>query len=603
MQNNVTNLSQKLQRSLDNNYNVVDMPAVIEIISSLEKTAVTKELLETTRLAKYINELRRKTTNPSLAKRAKDLLKKWRNSILPDAMPANNGQIRSSSAMSVSLSGTERSDSPLGPRSSKKRPASSTPPDSRGAKRALANGQREFEFSDNSNCFVKDSRKCDVIFINSDSNSSLPEITSVGVEPYDMGHSNDAQDGASTPGGGTQSLQPKKRGRKKGSKNHKNLVIAAEESFTNKMAVSRNSKVKTTQELLADLQNRTVATPPTAKVSTHQDIQLRAAQLTESLSRIDQKLNPQKQLRNASILRPSSNHTNKTTPHRTPALVSENWSARSSPEIVTNITVSDDEIVDVEGTDTVAEPPVPAEPLTVESLLGQLPPIDLSFLTEEDEDSPVCQCPLPPVAELPNPQESRITVQIVGDGAEPPETSVFAPPSPEVIKVETSETGSECDSKVVVKTDVGDSALVEDASDSELDELLVSKCPAKLFLRDKYNLDVGETEQVPVLHSECVSNVNGNFGASSPDVEPADSRLGDPNNIVPSLSSQRLSRTQPDENFDKYSISIGGSVDARPAPTCDRTDSHSNFHEWHETLDLRSYNDELLRVLPYVIID
>lgn len=606
MQNNVTNLSQKLQRSLDNNYNVVDMPAVIEIISSLEKTAVTKELLETTRLAKYINELRRKTTNPSLAKRAKDLLKKWRNSILPDATPANNGQIRSSSAMSV----TERSDSPLGPRSSKKRPASSTPPDNRAPKRTVANGQREFEFSDNSNCSVKDSRKSDVIFINSDSNSSLPEITNVGVEPYDLGHSNDAQDGASTPGGGPQSI-PKKRGRKKGSKNHKNLVIAAEESFTNKMAVSRNSKVKTTQELLADLQNRTVATPPTAKVSTQQDIQLRAAQLTESLSRIDQKLNPQKQLKNASILRGErlSNHTNKTTPHRTPTVVSENWSSRSSPEIVSNIIVSDDEIVDVVGTDPVAEPLVPAEPLTVESLLRQLPPIDRSVLTEEDEDSPVCQCPLPPVVELPDPQASRITVQIVGDAAESPEVSVFAPPSPEAIKVEKSEkieTASESDSKVGVKTDLGDvggSALEGDASDSEQDELLVSMCPAKIFLRNKYNLDVTELEQVPVLHSECVPNVNGNLGALPPGPELADSRLGDPDNIVPSLSSQRLSRTQPDENFDKYSISIGGSVDQPPAPSCDRTDSHSNFHEWHETLDLRSYNDELLRVLPYVIID
>lgn len=39
--------------------------------------------MQTTRLAKYINQLRRKTTNEQLARRSKNLLKKWRNMLMP----------------------------------------------------------------------------------------------------------------------------------------------------------------------------------------------------------------------------------------------------------------------------------------------------------------------------------------------------------------------------------------------------------------------------------------------------------------------------------------------------------------------------------------
>lgn len=39
--------------------------------------------LQTTRLAKYINQLRRKTTNEQLARQAKNLLKKWRDNLMP----------------------------------------------------------------------------------------------------------------------------------------------------------------------------------------------------------------------------------------------------------------------------------------------------------------------------------------------------------------------------------------------------------------------------------------------------------------------------------------------------------------------------------------
>ncbi|CAH1643856.1 unnamed protein product [Spodoptera littoralis] len=83
MSNNAHELSNRLLNALDNNYNVVDMHTVHEIISLLERINITKELLETTRLGKHVNELRRKTTDPSLARRAKVLVKRWRDLVIP----------------------------------------------------------------------------------------------------------------------------------------------------------------------------------------------------------------------------------------------------------------------------------------------------------------------------------------------------------------------------------------------------------------------------------------------------------------------------------------------------------------------------------------
>ncbi|XP_013174656.1 PREDICTED: WAS/WASL-interacting protein family member 3-like [Papilio xuthus] len=97
MSNNAHDLSNRLLNALDNNYNVVDMHAVNEIISILEKINITKELLETTRLGKHVNELRRKTTDQTLARRAKVLVKRWRDLVIPAvASPAHTGSNRSS---------------------------------------------------------------------------------------------------------------------------------------------------------------------------------------------------------------------------------------------------------------------------------------------------------------------------------------------------------------------------------------------------------------------------------------------------------------------------------------------------------------------------
>lgn len=71
------------------------MDTVLQVITMLENIQITKEQLETTRLGRYINLLRRKTANESLARRAKNLLKKWREMVLPSVGAGHQQQQQS----------------------------------------------------------------------------------------------------------------------------------------------------------------------------------------------------------------------------------------------------------------------------------------------------------------------------------------------------------------------------------------------------------------------------------------------------------------------------------------------------------------------------
>ncbi|XP_008195016.1 uncharacterized protein MED26 [Tribolium castaneum] len=481
MQNNVTELTHRLLRALDTNYNVIDMPAVIEIVSLLEKVTITKELLETTRLGKHVNELRRKTDNDSLSKRAKELVKKWRNMVLPDS----NGQLK-----------------PL-----EKRPLNRSP----SPKRPKLNGQTaELELSDNSNSSFKDvistKLKRDVILINSDSNSSQQEPQ-------------------------LEQQQPKKRGRKKGSKNHKNLLDEAETSFTNKLAVSRgNSKVKTTQELIAGLQNKNNTVLGASPVKPKEDLSLRAAKLTERVSIIDQKLNTNaNRFKNSRKINLGGKN------------VIESGSVINDKSLIPpeeEVIVVDDVEPTVEDKPPETPPPEPPEEakitsLSVEEALAQLPPL---VVDEEEEPQPVCTCILK--------EHKDFSVD------------------------DTEELGQPFE-------------FVED-----------EECAARLHFEGRKKTEEVTPEE---LHSKFIDNVNGNWGVGVAKMGPEVDDRGLFVNVVPNVNTESIPKdVKADfdcENYKKYSISES-----------DRTGDRV-FREWHEVVETPSYNGEIFKILPYVIID
>ncbi|GIX90484.1 mediator of RNA polymerase II transcription subunit 26 [Caerostris extrusa] len=103
MQHSSYEIKEKLLQALDSDYNVVDMDTVLDVITALEKAIITKEALEKTRIGKYINELRKRTKNEHLARRAKELVKSWRRLIPQSSRRVNGEETRNSVVLSPGI--------------------------------------------------------------------------------------------------------------------------------------------------------------------------------------------------------------------------------------------------------------------------------------------------------------------------------------------------------------------------------------------------------------------------------------------------------------------------------------------------------------------
>lgn len=565
MQNNVSELTQKLLRSVDSNYNVINMPEVLEVISVLERMQITKELLEATRLGKHINELRRKATTESLQKRSKELVKRWRRLLFPNS----NGQLTQTSPVS-GRGPTE--DVNLNQLQSRKRPASDKS-DSNSQKRFRMNGTSELDFSDNSNSSFKDvlnSSKAEserVILINSDSNSSFHDARQDPV---------------------LEQQQPKKRGRKKGSKNHRNLLDEAETSFSNKMAVSRgNAKVKTTQELVASLQNRSstnMAVPAASSSNSRpamDDLMERAAKLTERVSIIDQKLNT------------NANRKNSQKKLQRSSLVVEGGSSRNDKIIESGIVVNvantlEDEIIVVDDFDQDVKPD----------------PLDLDGLKEDPDKS-----------EAPDPDLLPKSYSI--------EEAIALLPPIDYSNLEDSEDEPRC--TCVLKETKNEGFSLDDPDSNEdtdrIEFIEDCNCEAKRYLEEKYHKSEITEERAKMLNDYLLPGINSNASAGTDRKDAEISEDGLYLNVVPNvyidLLPKRLAESASDfegENYKRYSISDckrtkgmcenDEEVNASASDVAsDIKDASSTFREFHETVETPSYNGETFRILPYVIID
>lgn len=110
---NLDIIKMKLCKAIDSEGNVLENAVVLEIISQLHSLDITTEELERTRLGKYVNLIRKKTTEQNIANKARALVKKWKKLISAKPDLANGVKRKCSRENTPLREMGPRADTPL----------------------------------------------------------------------------------------------------------------------------------------------------------------------------------------------------------------------------------------------------------------------------------------------------------------------------------------------------------------------------------------------------------------------------------------------------------------------------------------------------------
>uniref|UniRef100_A0A6M2DF00 Mediator of RNA polymerase II transcription subunit 26 n=1 Tax=Xenopsylla cheopis TaxID=163159 RepID=A0A6M2DF00_XENCH len=661
MVNSVPELSQRLVKALDEDYNVIDMRAVLEIITILEQTSVTEELLKTTRLGKLVNVLRKKTSNEELANRAKGLVKRWRKIALPlsnGSASADHQQRTASSVRNTNnnvhqysqhpealafRNGTSerlthrpdsRSQSPLiknerplttiyvSDRSQSPMLVQTGPvkrklgPDLVSQQIRLSNVTEVLDNQNSNSSFhsvisldttseslatsaaklkkeKRANKKHKPLASDFDSLSNTSESNAVYFQNSVLPNAQPPKKSELTFEGKLNNVQsheipvamalpindappvqpvveekptPKKRGRKKGSKLIGKPVVNSYSDIKQKIAsISGKTKIKTTKELLADLQNRknqglsqsvtpslvlASSTPPLVKAESPKTSQTVTNVLPQTTIKKEAVAEPEKVI--------------KETPSTSVSSAPSISNVKKRPRSVT-------------------PEKLPEGPLTIEQILAQLPPVDRSCLLTEDPEEVPCTCTERPASPIPS-------------------VNVIAPvPKRSIFDEDYEEESSENQAQVVA---------VPLPLPSLPKVIIDPNCPAKGKFCD---LPANVTsEMLHRLHTSFIEGVNGNFDHGYSDKNKCLSQnevlVLDGTDSVPKYGTKPDGSLHPplpkNPGLDSDSVLVHSNIQFSERNSESRGScSRNEFKEWHEVVQRRSYNDELLTILPYVVID
>lgn len=111
---NLDIIKTQLCKAIDAEGKVLENSTVLEIITQLHSLDITTEELERTRLGKFVNLIRKNTSEPDIANKARALVKKWKKLVIGAKPEIANGFRRNAKKQRSSRESTPNRD--MGPR-------------------------------------------------------------------------------------------------------------------------------------------------------------------------------------------------------------------------------------------------------------------------------------------------------------------------------------------------------------------------------------------------------------------------------------------------------------------------------------------------------